>query len=386
MSEKIETTVNQFVRTVYFSATRWYYDPVKMVDPHSMYHPALFRELLFLERKRAERTNEKFILYRIDVSRLPVSMESDRVIQEICQSLKNVGEIATVGWFTTGKSMGVLIHGVSQDGADELCDKINHVISGILTSCRITTVKYLSYMFPGEKTSGDSRLIVMNKLVYKNWHTTAMRFVSAVLKRSIDVVGSIVGLLLFLPCFIIIPIVIKCTSQGPVFFSQKRVGQYGKVFTCLKFRTMRQSNDDSIHKEFIKKFINDASGAAAGREKTGFKIENDPRVTVIGKFLRKTSLDELPQFINVLFGNMSIVGPRPAIPYEVNEYHTWHCRRVFEMKPGITGFWQVKGRSQTDFTNMVRMDIQYIKQWSPLFDLRLIFSTPAVMVTGRGGY
>jgi len=152
---------------------------------------------------------------------------------------------------------------------------------------------------------------------------------------------------------------------------QKRVGQGGRLFTFLKFRSMRVQKDCSVHKEFIKQYIKKSDSAQKSGGQKIYKMKNDPRVTPIGKFIRKTSIDELPQLFNVLIGDMSLVGPRPAIPYEVEEYDIWHKRRVLEVKPGITGYWQVKGRSKTSFEVMVRMDLQYIRQWSLLWTSRL---------------
>ena len=173
-----------------------------------------------------------------------------------------------------------------------------------------------------------------------------------------------------------------------MFFRQERVGKGGKSFKIFKFRTMTVKNDESEHREFMKEFIR---GQAKGvtDETTGnkvFKLTNDCRVTPIGKFLRKTSLDEVPQFINVLIGNMSLVGPRPPIPYEVEEYDLWHRRRVLESKPGITGYWQVEGRSITNFDGMVRMDIRYIAMQSFMLDLKVIIKTPLALFTAKGAY
>ncbi|MBN1757386.1 MAG: sugar transferase [Chitinispirillaceae bacterium] len=205
-------------------------------------------------------------------------------------------------------------------------------------------------------------------------------------KRTIDIVAGLSLLFLFAPVFLIVPIIIKLTSKGPVFFRQDRLGIYGKKFKVLKFRTMHQDNDSEIHQKFMREFIRNSGATQQSGETKPYKMTDDPRITGIGKFLRKTSLDELPQFFNVLIGDMSMVGPRPAIPYEVDEYDIWHKRRVFEVKPGITGIWQIRGRSRTDFDNMVRMDIRYIKEWSPLLDILLILKTPFALLSTKGAY
>ncbi|HBI24017.1 MAG TPA: glycosyl transferase, partial [Nitrospiraceae bacterium] len=171
---------------------------------------------------------------------------------------------------------------------------------------------------------------------------------------------------------------------------QERIGQYGERFTFLKFRTMYINNDPKVHQEYINKFILEQKSYDTNEKKGNkdevFKIKDDPRVTFVGKFLRKTSLDELPQFLNVLKGEMSIVGPRPPVPYEVKIYDIWHKRRLMEVKPGITGLWQTKGRSSTTFDEMVRLDIRYIIGWSVWLDIKIILLTPWVVLTGKGAY
>jgi lipopolysaccharide/colanic/teichoic acid biosynthesis glycosyltransferase len=197
-----------------------------------------------------------------------------------------------------------------------------------------------------------------------------------------DIFGSLAALIAFLPAFAIIALLVKLTSKGPVLFCQKRVGQYGREFNFFKFRTMYVDNDSEIHREYVTKLI--AGGADLGQGKGVYKLVNDPRVTTLGRFLRKTSLDELPQFVNVLKNDMSLVGPRPPLPYEYERYKVWHKRRVLELKPGLTGLWQVKGRSRTTFDEMVRMDIKYASTSSLWVDLKILLQTPAAMFSGRG--
>jgi lipopolysaccharide/colanic/teichoic acid biosynthesis glycosyltransferase len=187
----------------------------------------------------------------------------------------------------------------------------------------------------------------------------------------------------FLPVFAVIALLVKMTSKGPVLFCQKRIGQYGKEFTFFKFRTMYADNDPRIHQEYIAKLI--AGDGDLGQGKGIYKLINDPRVTPLGRFLRKSSLDELPQFVNVVKNDMSLVGPRPPLPYEFERYQIWHKRRVLELKPGLTGLWQVEGRSRTTFDEMVRMDIKYANTRSVWVDLKIILQTPAAMFSGRGG-
>jgi lipopolysaccharide/colanic/teichoic acid biosynthesis glycosyltransferase len=203
-------------------------------------------------------------------------------------------------------------------------------------------------------------------------------------KRGMDIAGSILALVICMPLFAIIALAVRATSRGPILFRQDRIGQYGRRFTFLKFRSMRVNNDESVHKEYVKQLI---AGVAERVPATAtgegvYKLAGDKRITPIGRFLRKTSLDELPQFLNVLRGDMSLVGPRPPIPYELAAYQTWHRRRVLQVKPGITGLWQVTGRSRVRFDDMVRLDLRYAISWSPWLDVKILMRTPAAVIKG----
>jgi exopolysaccharide biosynthesis polyprenyl glycosylphosphotransferase len=196
-----------------------------------------------------------------------------------------------------------------------------------------------------------------------------------IFKRTMDVTVSLGGLILLLPLFVLIGLAIRLDSPGPIFFTQIRVGKGQHLFACYKFRSMQQGADEL--KEDLKE-QNEANGVF-------FKIRNDPRITRVGRIIRRTSLDELPQLINVLMGHMSMVGPRPAPPAEVQRYMPWHKRRL-EVAPGLTGLWQVSGRSELTFDEMVLLDLYYIENWSPLLDLQIMLRTLPKMITGEGAY
>ncbi len=206
-------------------------------------------------------------------------------------------------------------------------------------------------------------------------------------KRSIDVASASLVTVLGFPFFLAVALLIKLTSRGPVFYSQLRIGERGEVFTLYKFRTMRQGADDAIHREFTRSFIEGRMSNSSLDEKSPsvYKLTNDPRVTSIGNFLRKTSLDELPQFINILKGEMTIVGPRPPLQYELEYYEEWHKLRL-EVRPGLTGLWQVSGRSSVPFNEMVKLDLYYIEHWTLLLDFKIMMRTIPVMLFGSGGY
>ena len=208
------------------------------------------------------------------------------------------------------------------------------------------------------------------------------------IKRAFDLVVAILVLTLFGPLFLFIGMLIKIFSPGPVLFKQVRAGQHGREFTMCKFRTMKLETDDSIHREYATNFIQGRKldFADAKREKDQvFKMTTDPRITPIGHVLRRTSLDELPQILNVLRGDMSIVGPRPPIFYELNHYKEWHKKRL-RAKPGLTGLWQVSGRSSVPFDEMVLLDLYYIDHWSLKTDLEILFRTIPVVLFGEGAY
>ncbi len=200
------------------------------------------------------------------------------------------------------------------------------------------------------------------------------------LKRASDILISLLAIILSAPVAASIAIAIRLDSRGSIFFRQERVGMDGRVFLCYKFRTMADGADDSIHREAYLKNIEGAADANAGDDEAPVfgKVKDDPRITRVGRFLRRTSLDELPQFWNVLKGDMSVVGARPPIPYEVENYEARHRRRL-DMKPGITGLWQVSGRNRLSFEEMVKIDLYYIENWSIWLDLKIILLTlPAV--------
>jgi len=207
------------------------------------------------------------------------------------------------------------------------------------------------------------------------------------IKRAFDVLVAAAMLLIVSPAMIIIALLVKRSSAGPVFFVQERLGRDGQPFLFYKFRSMAHNSDDAIHRQFASMFISGDKGGCADSNdgEEIFKLKKDPRVTAIGSFLRRTSLDELPQLFNILRGDMSLVGPRPPIAYEIENYQPWHMERLKAI-PGLTGLWQVSGRSSVSFEEMVRLDVRYINDWSLLLDLRILLRTIPVVLKGTGGY
>ncbi|MGI9056244.1 MAG: sugar transferase [Pyrinomonadaceae bacterium] len=237
------------------------------------------------------------------------------------------------------------------------------------------------FNFLPQKTSVEQIGILPMVRLFREPLSDAERFI----KRAFDIIFSAIVLISTSPVLLIVSILIKSDSRGAILFKQERVGMDGRKFLCYKFRTMCSDADENIHREAYRKNIEGATEANAGNaEKPVFgKVKDDPRVTRIGRFLRRTSLDELPQFLNVLRGEMSVVGARPPIPYEVEEYDIRHRKRL-DMKPGITGLWQVSGRNRLTFQEMVQIDLYYIENWSLWLDLKIILLTLPAVLRGDG--
>ena len=205
-----------------------------------------------------------------------------------------------------------------------------------------------------------------------------------ILKRTFDFIFAALAIALLFPLWLLVALLIKLDSKGPVFYTQERVGMDGRLFLLYKFRTMKAGADPELHREYQRAFIAGRAEANLGNDKKPtYKLLADPRITRIGKMMRRTSLDEVPQLLNVLLGDMSLVGPRPPIPYEVEAYELWHRKRL-DMKPGLTGLWQVSGRNRLPFEEMVRLDLFYIENWSLLLDIKIILRTGFVVLAGDG--
>ena len=238
---------------------------------------------------------------------------------------------------------------------------------------RFSKYRSANYKFPTDVTGSVMQLPVQyfslhNFLVYK----------IPVWKRSMDIFGAMMGIIFFSPLFLILGAFIKAVSPGPVFFKQERVGYGTKPFILYKFRTMRTDADPEMHKQYLSELINNSANSIFS-EKPMNKLEDDPQIIPFGQVLRKSCIDELPQLINVLLGNMSLVGPRPAIAYEVEEYINWHKER-FDILPGMTGLWQVSGKNELTFKQMVSLDIRYMKNFSFCFDLKILIRTPFAII------
>jgi lipopolysaccharide/colanic/teichoic acid biosynthesis glycosyltransferase len=344
-----------------------------------------FKALFVRERKRAERTKSPMLLAIVDVSVLKVRGMSNHLMHAKIKEgfISCSREIDLRGWYREEYEMGILFTDIKieavQSIMDKLLDRIASMFGPNLSSA--VTVRHLVY--PLDVSLSPLETDADRAMLYPEVEaSSSSSALQRGLKRTVDLALSVTALIALSPLFAVIAALIKLSSPGPVFFNQERLGYGGKRFKLLKFRSMKPDCETDSHKQYVLSLIN---RTAVARPDSGFfKMKNDPRVTAIGRLLRKTSLDELPQLMNVLRGDMSLVGPRPPIAYEVEAYAPWHQRRLLEAVPGITGLWQVEGRSRTSFDDMVRMDIRYSKRWNLWLDMKLLLMTPAAVFIGKG--
>lgn len=338
---------------------------------------ALLRHALVRERKRADRFEQPFGLVLISLSgRSYSALQWPEVIEALNRTRRDTD---VVGWYTDGTVLGVIRAPLDMDPHETGAslettmrrDLEQYIAPAALRRCNILAHIYSSATEPTTEESAEtpaSRL-----------HRSA--------KRALDVLGSGALLAACSPVFLVVAALVRFTSPGPVFYRQERVGRHGRPFRMLKFRTMHVNAGHELHRDYVTQFIQGRAEAESISDAGPvFKLVADPRITRVGAFLRRSSLDEIPQFLNVLRGEMSLVGPRPPLPYEVKCYRAWHWRRLLEAKPGITGLWQVKGRSRTTFDEMVRMDIRYAKTQSIWADLKILLATPLAVISGNGAH
>jgi lipopolysaccharide/colanic/teichoic acid biosynthesis glycosyltransferase len=352
----------------------------------------VFLGMLGLERKRAERSNKKFLLLLLDADDATSVESRTKILTGIINATDAVRrDTDPAGWYKENSILGVIFTelGALNDAAtiNKLMQRIREALPQHVNKRDLPFIHITAHIFTDEQEAGKSETAADPAFYPDLFYQYKAKKFSFMVKRGMDILGSAMAILVLAPLFAVIAALVKLTSKGPVLFKQERLGQFGKTFKCLKFRSMHANNDLKIHQEFMKNLISGAyEGKGDGTTKKVFKMTNDPRITGIGRFLRRSSLDELPQFFNVLMGEMSLVGPRPPLFYEYKEYDLWHRRRVLEVKPGITGLWQVNGRSRVSFNEMVRLDLRYARSWSLLLDLRILIKTPLAVIFGDGAY
>jgi lipopolysaccharide/colanic/teichoic acid biosynthesis glycosyltransferase len=296
-----------------------------------------------------------------------------RLIQRVKRETDVMGYVDT-------DVIGVLLPDTNEQGTKRFVQKVTERAHSLVFSCASGT--YPDQVFESLGNRGEEP--VGPEAVFLDQPADAG--LAQYVKRGIDILGALVALVLASPVMIVAALWVAATSPGPVLFKQVRLGRRGVPFVFYKFRSMYRDADSKIHRDHVISIIKSQqdTGNNADAGKAWAKLESDPRITPVGRFLRKTSIDELPQLFCVLKGDLSLVGPRPPLPYEGEVYQPWHLRRVLESKPGITGLWQVNGRGTTSFDDMVRLDLQYACEWSLALDLRILLKTVAVVLRRQG--
>jgi len=342
----------------------------------------LFRDALTREERRADRFDASFVLLLVaphdsaagatgDSSPWPAAFDAVAAA---------VGDVALIGWYADRAVLGAI---VAEGRENELLALARRTAVEQIGTCAAAALSFECRRYTPPATSPLLAWCDTGRPDERQPPESPDPSPYAV-KRALDVAGSLTLLIVLSPLFALIAVLLRLTSPGPALFRQTRVGLRGKPFTMLKFRSMRVNNDPALHHDYVTSFIRSGAAKPSAGRKTLFKLTDDPRVTPLGRVLRKTSLDELPQFWNVLVGDMSLVGPRPPLPYEVAQYRRWHWGRVCDAKPGMTGLWQVLGRSQTTFDDMVRLDLRYARSCSLLTDVRILLATPKAVLLGKG--
>ncbi len=351
----------------------------------------IFTKMLCLERNRAERSGRRLVLMLLESQSLLKHGDQTGSTGKVRHALSRATRETDIkGWYREGAAIGVIFTEIplaEKSVVHVLSGKVNHALHAALGE-QVSEVDLSFHVFPdhpGSEEGGGPGPETFSAIYPDLAVEIESKRTPLFAKRCMDIVLSFLALLVLAPLMMLIAAAIKLTSPGPVLFRQVRLGQSGKGFTFLKFRSMYAKSDHAIHEAYIKRFIsNQTDSAERAGDSQVFKLQADPRVTRVGRFLRRTSLDEIPQFFSVLAGHMSLVGPRPPLPYEFANYEIWHRRRLLAVKPGITGLWQVEGRSRVKFDEMVRMDIAYARKWSLWMDIKILLRTPRAVVGGNG--
>jgi lipopolysaccharide/colanic/teichoic acid biosynthesis glycosyltransferase len=336
----------------------------------------MFKRQIAVERKRTERCKDPFLLMLLELDVI------------ICALLPTIRETDVIGWYKEQAIIGVMFTGLApcekSIALGTILNRVGTALRSELSMEQFSQIRISFHFFPDDWDGEDSKR-PGNPALYPDLESSeSQKRVVYGVKRTIDIGIGTALIIACAPIFVAVAVAIKLSSKGPVFFRQQRVGQYGRRFMFLKFRSMYVDNDQNEHREYVTKLIaGTAERIALSSDAEGvYKLAKDPRITPLGRFLRRSSLDELPQLFNVLWGDMSLVGPRPPIPYELAVYETWHRRRLLQVKPGITGLWQVEGRNRIPFDDMVRLDLQYATSWTPLLDFKILLRTPRAVIKG----
>jgi lipopolysaccharide/colanic/teichoic acid biosynthesis glycosyltransferase len=334
-----------------------------------------FRDTLRRECIRADRTGREFSLLVL----APSPSGASATLDLLARRLRETDEI---GWMEGG-SVGALLTDTGRDGAQLVAGQV----LSRLERDGAAPLAHAVYTYPGDWTTPAEPASVPAPET-ADAPAAAFAATPPVLgaypawKRVMDVAGALVALLVLSPVLLAVALAVRLSSAGPVFYRQDRIGYGGRRFRMWKFRSMYTGAGDAAHAAYLRSLV----AGEGGDVQSGFKLRGDPRITPVGRFIRRWSLDELPQLFNVLRGDMGLVGPRPEPAYATEGYAQWYYRRVLGAKPGITGLWQVHGRSRVDYETMVRMDLRYGQRISPLADARLLLQTFRAVLSAEGAY
>jgi lipopolysaccharide/colanic/teichoic acid biosynthesis glycosyltransferase len=346
---------------------------------------AIFQDVLVRERRRAERSGHAFALLLLQADGRPGTQPPPIGTAALDALASAIRETDIAGWLQPPTVLGVILSELQGPNPAEVAAmvraRLRREIGKRLKPGSGAGYSLGLHVFPEPGGAPGSVDPVLHPDVEA---AGRRRRASDLAKRALDIAGSLALLALLSPLLLLIAALVRLTSPGPVLFRQQRIGRMLRPFPMLKFRSMYVDADPRLHQDYVSRFIRKNAPASVGENGQVFKLTADPRVTPLGRFLRRTSLDELPQLWNVLRGDMSLVGPRPPLAYEVAQYAPWHRRRLLEAKPGITGLWQVRGRSRTTFDEMVRLDLRYARRRSLWTDLKILLRTPAAVMSGKG--
>jgi lipopolysaccharide/colanic/teichoic acid biosynthesis glycosyltransferase len=377
------------------------YIPLRAEDPHSAeesavsllshrqgrslsrFHDVLprleFARQIDIEKRRTDRSKSplSLIIFHVEGSGEKLRKSVDRLLTTVQY---NKRETDVLGYLGTNR-IALLLPETGASGAAGFVRSIES-----RTGVKPHTLERGTY--PAEVFDNllAGRPAVSEESTFPSPESTKHSPTSHAVKRGLDVVGALLTIAVASPVMLLAAIAVKTSSPGPVIFKQTRLGRRGVPFTFYKFRSMVVNNDDRTHREYVQNLIQGNHDAVnqGDSDQPLYKIQSDPRVTPVGRFIRRSSIDELPQLFNVLKGDMSLVGPRPPIPYETERYESWHLRRILDVTPGITGLWQVEGRNRVTFDDMVRLDLCYARDWSIWLDMKILVKTVVAVLRFDG--
>lgn len=338
-----------------------------------------FRAQVRLEKRRADRSRAalSLVVLRLDGQSLMGTNDLRDLIRYLTERKR---ETDIIGYVDNGL-IAILLPYTDSSSVAAFCRLIVDRVDTPHLAMHSATYPDVRFdtLLDGQDIEDDPEPAVVERIPLR-------RRVSLAIKRLMDIVGALILMVIASPIMLVTALAVKLGSPGPIFFRQSRIGMSGVPFNLYKFRSMRIDTDDRAHREYVEKLIGGQNQDInqGSSEKPVYKMRSDPRITPVGRIIRKTSIDELPQLWNVLKGEMSLVGPRPPVTYETARYQSWHMRRLQQMRPGITGLWQVEGRSRTTFDDMVRYDLRYIRDWTLGLDVRILFKTIFVVLNGDG--